>query len=210
MIRTDLSTIPEDVVTQDVVINLASLSTYEVPSHLWWDKSVERNPHEGIFSTFISQKQQGPFVRFFNEFLVSALPNATTTGVLRQRAMRLNSTIACKDIPPSEFPLSCDPFVVSFGGTRTTKIRLCVPGNRGVFPWQLTRNMQNITENAYVDVLGSNNTSLTLHCSASTVRGYFELGNYRSREMYGNLLDRWEEPDPFAYGSKYVLRLYSA
>jgi hypothetical protein len=208
IIHTDLATVPEDVVTQDVAINLASFSRYEVPPHLWWDPSSIRKPNKGISSTSTIQSQEGPFFRYQDDFFVSALPNATATGVFRHRAMRLNTTIDCKWMPPSEFPPSCggdSPFFASIGRAGTTKIRVCVPGNRGVFPWQLTRDMQNITENVYIDVLGSNNTNLTRHCSASTVRGYFELGNYRNGETHGFLLDRWEEPDPFAPRSKYVL-----
>jgi hypothetical protein len=37
----------------------------------------------------------------------------------------------------------------------------------------------------------SQNTSYTIHCTATTTRGYFELGNDWNLNTYGPLLDQW-------------------
>ncbi|KAF2819734.1 hypothetical protein CC86DRAFT_361976, partial [Ophiobolus disseminans] len=202
----DIARIPEDIVTQDLMNSLATFNGYEYPPHLWQDPSGLRPYYLDTTST--SLKRQGPWTarQPWNDYFVAALPNATMTGVLRQRVMRLNSTVVCLNIARSDFPSSCageDPFVVSISRARQTEIRLCVPGRRGAFPWQLTRNMQNITEDVYMDLSGANSTNLIRRCTVHTVRGYFELGNYRNGETHGPLLERWEEPDRFAAQSEY-------
>jgi hypothetical protein len=201
-----MARIPEDLVVHDLMNSLASFSRYETPPYLWWDPSGYRPRQPDATSSF--QQQYGPWSKpFGGHYFLAAFPNATTTGVLKQRVMRLNSTINCDEIRPSEFPSSCRgdyPFFVNITRAGRTGIRVCVPGRRGAFPWQTTRNMQNITENVYLDVVGSNSTIFTRHCSVSTVRRYFELGNYRNGDTHGFLLDRWEEPDVYAAKSEWV------
>ncbi|KAH7091064.1 hypothetical protein FB567DRAFT_263880 [Paraphoma chrysanthemicola] len=203
----DLATIPEDIVVQDVMGSLADLNRYEIPTNLWPDFGGEV-PLRVDFSTSITSSMLGPWMRPSSDYFVSALLNGSTTGVLRHRAMRLNSTVLCREIAQSEFPSQCSgegPFSASFTRGEQLAVRVCLPGRRGFYPWQLTRNRQSIAEDMYIDVavVNSNISSFTRRCTARTTRGYFELGNYRNGFMHGNLMERFEEPDRYAKNSKY-------
>ncbi|KAH7355564.1 hypothetical protein BKA66DRAFT_382204, partial [Pyrenochaeta sp. MPI-SDFR-AT-0127] len=201
----DLASIPEDVVVQDLANTLSSFSNYESPPLLWPDLEHYR-PYK---VQMISGRRFNPWAQYPTGYFVAALPNGTTTGVLRHRAMRLNSTVECEVIDRSAFPSPChggNPFLTAFGRTGLN-VRLCVPGQRGKFPWNITRNRQDIVEEVFVDASGSLNASepwnFTRHCSVQTTRGYFELGNYRNKYTQGPLLDRWDEPNPFGEQSEY-------
>lgn len=140
-------------------------------------------------------------------FFVSAVPNATTTGVLREHAMRLNSSVECTLIDRSAFPSACVgdlPLVKSFSRSSNMSIDICVPGDYSKNPWSLSRDRQNLTEELYVDVFVPYESKLngyfddtfynfTAHCTANTSRGYFELGNYRNNYTAGPLIDKWPD-----------------
>lgn len=68
----------------------------------------------------------------------------------------------------------------------------------------MSRSRQDIREELFIDVFeelelgmvdqqGFRNltTDRTLHCTAFTTRGYFELGNYRNNQTWGPLLAKW-------------------
>lgn len=159
------------------------------------------------------QRIWSPWTQATPDHFVAALRNGTTTGVLKHRLMRLNSTVRCEEIAASAFPATCSgqsPFIASFVQRGGLNARLCVPGQRQ-YPWQITRNRQDITEDVFVDVSTSGalaakaSSNFTRQCTVRTTRGYFEMGNYRNDLRYGGLLDRWEQPDPLAYSSEYVL-----
>lgn len=144
---------------------------------------------------------------------VVAFQTNTSTGVLRHHAMRLNSSIVCTMINESDFPFSSawsgtSPFVVDFPSQTHTNgtmgIQVCVPGDQEKSLWTLSRNRQDIKEEAYL-LIGqafewvSNSTALpngnvTFHCTARTTRGYFELPNYYNNGAYGPLIGNWPSP----------------
>jgi hypothetical protein len=147
------------------------------------------------------------------DFFVAGLPVGTTTGVLRQHLMRLNSSLSCEEIDPSDFPSPCPgdrPFTVSWKRVVDTDVRVCVPGNYTASPWTLSRNRQEHTEEMYIDVNNTSigelsssenprlNTSYTIRCIARTTRGYFELGNDWNNYIYGPLLEQWPNPEQMA------------
>jgi hypothetical protein len=89
------------------------------------------------------------------DFFVAGLPAGTTTGVLRQHLMRLNSSISCKEIDSGAFPSSCPgdrPFTMSWPRVIDTDVRICVPENYTAFPWTLSRSCQELTEETYIDI----------------------------------------------------------
>ena len=154
-------------------------------------------------------------------YFVAALPNDTTTGILRQHAMRLNSSTNCNIIEEAHFPTTCTgthPLVVSYISQDTPIFRdpatfgnftidVCVPGDTHKTPWTLSRDRQTINEDMFVKVHVSAETyiewtyyggieqasNFTLHCSANTTRGYFELGNIRNDLVAGPLIDVWPD-----------------
>jgi hypothetical protein len=140
-------------------------------------------------------------------FWVSAVPNGTTTGVMHEHALQLNSSVACERISLDDFPLPCPgsfPFTyeyvwndtVLFNGTRLTppskghRVRVCLPGSYIEPPWDRSRDAVTIHEElcigAFIDevdfdsgfFLGlEGHYPFAIRCTVNTTRGYFELGN---------------------------------
>ena len=149
--------------------------------------------------------------RVSGDTFVSSIEQGTITGVLRQHAMRLNSTVSCKKFSRADFPTNCNgsfPFRkwYAHSGNYT---RVCVPGHHAISPWTLSRNRQDIAEHLYLDVvedLDKNRypaawgmiSNYTLHCTAYSTRGCFELGNYRNNYTRGPLLQKWPAREELA------------
>ena len=117
--------------------------------------------------------------------------------------MRLNSSVECDN--STAFPDPCpgeQPFEASFSQASDVIISICVPGNFTASPYSLSRSRQDIVEDLYIDVVSPSNSSFifeysssyTVHCKASTTRGYFELGNYFNDYQPGPLVDHWPVP----------------
>lgn len=199
----NMATVPEDVIVQDITNSLATISRFEYPQNLW--SILEGNPPRAT--------PLGPWSQPSRDYFVAALPNGTDTGVLRHRLMRFNSSWIGEEIDRSEFQMSCggDGFKTNFVKAGLLEVRLCVPGRRGTLPWSNSRNRQDISEEVLIDVvnlgLRSRNADLdfTRRFTMRTTRGYFEMGNYRNNYIHGPLLERWDEPDPYATTSEYVL-----
>ena len=199
----DMHTIPERIVVQELANKLASMPGHDVPTNLWPDLESS-TPFE--LSDDIDLPRAGPWQQRQTGYFVAAFPNGTTTGVLRHRVMRFNSSVACTEIEQSSFPLSCKDqalFTASFSQSDQLGLRICVPGQRGLFPWSISRRRQDIAEEMFVDVNTTDSSgapmNYTRHCIAKTTRGYFEMGNYRNEYVPGPLLENWfESQDPFA------------
>lgn len=140
-------------------------------------------------------------------FYVSNFPQSFSTGVLREHAIRFNSTVSCRTVPRSSFPEVCPgtaPLAGDFSN-KETQNRFCVPGDYTITPWTINRNRQDITEELWVDnylpygsqildvesFATSNVKNLTLYCMARTSRGYFELPNIHNDGEAGPLLTEW-------------------
>ena len=148
------------------------------------------------------------------DFFVTGFPRETTTGVLRQHLMRLNSSVTCKEMNSSDFPTPCPgekPLTVSWQGVWRKSVRVCVPGNYTAFPWTYTRSRQDHVEEMFIDVNSTGirdpiwsmadprfNTRYSIHCTATTTRGYFELGNDWNNNTYGPLLEKWPTVEQMA------------
>lgn len=95
-------------------------------------------------STFFVPYRFDSTMRYF----VSALPNNTFTGVLREHVLRLNSSAECKRIDETAFPATCDglnPIVATYSSqVKNTydnstdlgnfEIGVCVPGDFSISP----------------------------------------------------------------------------
>lgn len=184
--------------SQKLIGDLADVSFNDPRPHLWSNTS-DRDARTQLLDDIT------------NTSFVAAVPQGTTTGVLREHAMRFNSSVACNRIPRSQFPSACEgdnPFTRSFthSGNQT---RICVPGTVGIPPWTLSRDRQELSEDLFLDILeeaqvreepgypgtGNLTSDLTLHCTVHTTRGYFELGNYRNNYTWGPLLDVWPDSE---------------
>lgn len=206
----DLATTRQNRIVQEVMSSLVTFNDNDFETHLWPDPSYISNRKD----TLIADPSYRQMIQYWTDpeigigpnFFVTALQNGTVTGVLREHAMRLNSSIQCEQVSQEKFPSTCPgrrPFSTSFSND-LLDIRVCAPGEYGIFPWTLSRNRQDITEQLFLDAEDRRDAAaypaanFTLHCKSSTTRGYFELGNSRNQQAYGPLLEEWPGPDEMA------------
>lgn len=207
-----------------VVAELAAITIDEAQPHLWMDYSDPSVWQTGS-GLRVDMAQDLRALRYNvlppipnsengtsnTRFFVSAIETNSTTGVLRFHAMRLNSSVECDLVDREKFPSTCPgerPFTVAFKRGALTDIRVCVPGDYTAFPWTLSRNRQEIEEELFLDIRDNKtsasttdvyqNVTATIHCKASTSRGYFELGNLLNNNTYGPLLEKWPSPEEMA------------
>lgn len=201
-----------------VATGLATISLGDVEPNIWVDHMTEAtflntlseqgSPWGKIRSLSAYMALPLTYDDFGSKFFVASIPANSTTGVLREHIMRLNSSIQCMEIDRALFPEKCAgkrPFATSFLGVGGMDIRICIPGEYGSFPWSQNRSRQDISEEIFLDLRVLDDDPLwqaitdqvnaTVHCVAGTTRGYFELGNYRNNNEYGKLLHRWPTPE---------------
>lgn len=194
--------------------SLATFDDTQIQHNLWVDNPYGPNQstqwHEptGYQSLFLygSDDGTGDKMNPDNHFFVTSLPNGTNTGVLREHALRFNSSVTCENITRSSFPSPCEgqrPLDVNIRRPNM-EIRVCAPGEIGKYPWSKSRNKETVEEELFIDLQSSLDLypsltlpvdSYTMKCTASTTRGYFELGNYMNEFVYGPLLDKWPDEE---------------
>ena len=97
-------------------------------------------------------------------FFTSSSPVRTDTGQYRVYALRLNSSLQCESIGPSEFPAPCGgsiPFETSYSNVNSLgsslnsypnslyTFRVCLPGESN--PWYGTKSRQEAREEFFLD-----------------------------------------------------------
>ena len=113
------------------------------------------------------------------DFFSSALPVGSNTGVLRNLATRMNTSIDCHLIPQSDFPATCpnkngffrefsniandsDPYPfysgILYPGHPRYRGRICVPVRELESPWINIADRQDIQEDLWIDFQSSNPT----------------------------------------------------
>lgn len=199
--------IPQTTVVQNVQFELPSFSWTAPEPYMWIDYEGTQPPRsKSPFSSGDAINSVGniligktfPYRPNFPGF-VTAFPYNVTTGTRRYHAMRFSSTIECESVSEDQFPMTCPgtkPYITSIkaqNDTASTELRVCVPGSWGSHPWTVSRNRQDIQEEAFLQFLVNPGpiTLSTVRCSSATTRGYFELGNYRINGAYGPLLEHW-------------------
>jgi hypothetical protein len=188
-----MAVIPASYVLPRIRSDLSTVSQWTIQPHFW--QSPE---DQGYRATARIDYANGPN-------FVAALPADTTTGVLREHLMRLNSSVACANVSTSQYPSTCsgaNPFQASFGFidnyyyAPNATIDICAPGEQDKYPWALSRSRQDIFEEVFLKFSGTNKNDGVLHCTAQTTRGYFELGNTHNGGKYGPLLEKWPQAGP--------------
>lgn len=211
-----MALVPQAYIRNRMVAELGTISVDAIQPNLWRDNITAEVPK---FSTFESQVQtlaqmletdgvpKAPKLNFF----VASLPAGSTTGVLREHLMRLNSSLACEEIDRDAMPSPCPgrrPFTASLTRGIQTNISVCIPGNYTAAPWTVSRNRQEHVEDLYIDIWDTayaplsgtwasdfGNLTSAVHCVARTTRGFFELGNARNNNQYGPVLASWPSKD---------------
>lgn len=208
----DLENQPQGPVVSKLASKLDNIRESDFQTHLWpenapgvgypppsWpsvDELTTLSPLAGI-------RQPGKSWSFY----ASSLPSGTTTGVLRYHAMRQHSTARCDNVSQSTFPTTCagiSPITATFALAEFT-VRICVPGASNQTAWTRSRNRQSIDEELWIGVQMNQTWSarvyplnFTTHCTSSSTRGYFELGNLRNGNTPGPLLEKWPDKEELA------------
>ncbi|KAL9107780.1 MAG: hypothetical protein Q9227_007402 [Pyrenula ochraceoflavens] len=187
-------------------------SYFDQQPQLWQDPSMECNDTVSTWYKwcYTPGHSQGTYTIPIpgDKYWVSNLANTIATGLFQEHSLRLNSSLHCQNVTESSFPSSCDSsesfqtftsteLLDSSGNSNGTfEFRVCVPNVLDRNPWNLTRNCQDISENAYIqfnaDAVkymtdGLGNKSVTLMCSSNTTAGYFSLPNAVSQPLAGPL-----------------------
>ena len=151
-------------------------------------------------------------------YFTSAHPVGTQTGVMRNFALRMNTSVSCKLLSSSSmFPKSCAgdaSFYRNFSNAKDSDSlahstqpyinfagRVCAPGDMTKSPWNQTGDPQELYEDLWLDYqisgrVPSNGSDIDLdkqydftqHCNSLTTLGYFELPNYWNGNTVGPLI----------------------
>lgn len=152
------------------------------------------------------------------EQFIAAFPVGTSTGVLRNLALRLNMSVSCTLVPQSDFPSTCpgaNPLSDTFSNINIStstpfgdpahpryRARICAPGETGASPWKDTPDRQDISEELWLDYqrtsgsagdvegITDEGSNYTQHCFGNSTLGYFELPGYWNGHVAGPLLDK--------------------
>lgn len=156
-------------VKEQVKARLATADYTEQQALLWTNVSDGNTAHQDV----IDYGQIRPHYDGSTgnvPFWVSAIPNGTTTGVLRQHAMRLNSSVSCQPVAVEDFPKRClgpYPFTAEYSWNHTAvgndtanepqlhgvndyRLSVCVPGDYTHSPWNRSRDALTIHEKIYL------------------------------------------------------------
>lgn len=208
-----LAGVPQDLIVQNTIGKLSSFNDKEPQEHLWHE--LDTNTGNVDLDLVSSSSSLGWFVDPAlyqgGTFYVAAMSSNMTTGILREHAMRVNSSVSCEHIARTAYPTNCsgtNPFQDSFFNSNIS-IRVCAPGNTNVSPWTFSRNRQDIQEEFFLDYMVTNDTvaasfgdyndlyyplfNYTIHCTSQSTRGYFELGNYHNEYTPGPLMQTWPD-----------------
>ena len=142
-----------------------------------------------------------------NQIFASAIAPDTATGMLRQHALRMHSSVVCDSsqrLADPQYPKSCggDEFTYNAPGMDA---RVCLRSYReGTNLWKAGVAKQDLTEELYAQVIpnaeGVTNEdwetlyAREIHCVVNTTLGYFELPNLRNGNKPGPLKTQtWAE-----------------
>lgn len=155
---------------------------------------------------FAYDEEQNDRGRYFT----SSIVNGTTTGVLREHAIRMDSNVDCSLVESFVDKCAGDrPFTTNYT-SHALEVSVCAEGSYDKYPWNRTRDRQEITERLWmrmkvnVDNLGDYDVfqtdltsakSFTMRCDATSRRGWFEMGNYQNGHSHQPMLESWPSPD---------------
>lgn len=205
----DLAYAPGNLVARKVRNRLPTLSNLDSLDHIWPNTAGEGDNWASDWGNTLYYYQKASIKPM--PFYVSNFPQTFNTGVLREHALRFNSTASCELVPRASFPDICPgplPLIGQFMSNETQN-RFCVPGNFTSIPWTIDRSRQDIVEELWVDNFipyGSLITNIsglgipavqnvTIYCVARTTRGYYELPNNQNSGQAGPLLQDWPDQE---------------
>ncbi|KAF5228881.1 hypothetical protein FAUST_10783 [Fusarium austroamericanum] len=190
--------IPRNLAVNLIRQKIKSFSMSDGQTNLWHEVTnyIPSAVEQQRAQTFGWIQKRRPYINYF----ASSLANDTATGILREHAMRINSSISCKagNVPPT--CLGPTPFFTIFNrtGFATSGIKAieCVEGNQSADMW-LRLEVAQQSDGSRVDgqALRQDVTAFNLSCRASSTRGYFEMGNQWNNRVFEPLLNEWPTRD---------------
>jgi hypothetical protein len=146
-----------------------------------------------------------------NSTFVSVAVNSMTSGVLEGHAFHFNTSAFTEPVAEDAFPEACSGpgsfytatvanlsdigpmYQIPESAHGMMEFKVCGPGDTTKFPWNPTRNRQDIEEEVYIQfnsvamsflTNGSHTAGWTQRTSAKITAGYFILPNYENNYHY--------------------------
>ena len=202
----------------------------ETPQGRLWSRKANnctiRDPEtyagRKVPNSCLSGQANSTSVNQLTDPFLAQLPVDYNTGLIRQFALRLNSTAWREAVDEDDYPANCDSlpgaFHVNYSsvspnnattvmtGWDTWSLTACMPADLRQSPWRKTRDRQDLTEDLYLNIslpyYQPNPFSIPgglFKVSLNTTAGYFELPNYMNGQQPGKLLD--EDPSTTLCGT---------
>lgn len=210
-----LEVCPQNTVIQRTRNKIIDVRPLDIQPHLWreaheHDESTTRDQATDTFQFYYDEEMLPDGVLENRHYFVSSLKSGTTTGVLREHAIRMNTSVEC--VMDHSFPDHCagdSPFTTNFTSP-VLEVAICGEGNHERSPWKNSRDKQEINERLWmhmkvnadtVQQVATHKTDLpsaknfTMRCDATSTRGWFEIGNYQNEYSYQPMLEIWPSPE---------------
>lgn len=202
-----LAVVPQLNVVNELMKRLATTNLVDIQPYLWTANAdsgpysiIESRRASNVLGSVLGSDVPGNGTRFW----ASTVPSSVSTGVLREHALSQSSQLQCHGINRSDFPDTCAgglPFTLNYTDGAAVSARVCVPGNLTHVPWSLSRDLQLVTEEMFVDAMIERVLPLpnfTVKCTAYTTRQYFELPNDFNNHTASDFLDKWPSESDMA------------
>ncbi|KAL4916549.1 hypothetical protein BDW62DRAFT_202538 [Aspergillus aurantiobrunneus] len=185
-----LAQCPQDPVVQRTLNRIIDIRPEDVQVHPW-----RENPDDPMLNQ--------------TSFFTSSVINGTTTGVLRQHAVRMDTNVTCT--LDENFSETCPgerPFTTDFSSP-ALEVSVCAEGSYDSVPWRNTREAQNVTERLWLHIKANFSATdqsvtwsgrqiadnFTMRCDSVSRRGWFELGNYQNGYAHQPMLETWPDDE---------------
>ncbi|OKL57641.1 hypothetical protein UA08_06982 [Talaromyces atroroseus] len=189
---------------------LGSTTIMDMPATLWFNNYKPCTSYYWNLTSCNTYENGAPSWADVNDMsmlpFIAQLPSNYNTGLIRQFAPRLNSTLTYTQVDESEFPENCDQITGAFYASYNATVQkdydfytteVCMPADLRKTPWNSTRLRQDISETLYLNISQTSSSTYSssgvYRVQANTTAGYFELPNYLNNNTAGPLLDNGPE-----------------
>ncbi|PLN80726.1 hypothetical protein BDW42DRAFT_201068 [Aspergillus taichungensis] len=146
---------PQDIVIQRTRNKIIDVQPSDVQPHLWRRVPEDQNIPVGdqmmnSLQYYYSDASPSDKAEEKRRYFVSSLRNGTTTGVLREHAIRMDTDVEC--VIDNSFPEHCAgdrPFITNFSSP-SLEVAICGEGSYDRPPWKNTRDRQKIKERLWM------------------------------------------------------------
>ncbi|PYH93436.1 hypothetical protein BO71DRAFT_420098 [Aspergillus ellipticus CBS 707.79] len=205
----------------DTRASIKYASQYDSQPSIWQTPdSVCNTSMSWAYSCVTTKTKEGSVAEMYplrgNSSFVSVPANSITTGIMEGHAFRFNTSVTSEEVSEDAFPDTCSgsgsfststvanlsdldsSYNIPDSAKGVMEFKVCATGDSQQFPWNLTRNRQDIEEAVYIQfnavamsflTNGSHTSTWTQRIRANTSAGYFMLPNYQNNGQAGPLLE---------------------